>query len=104
MKIDFTQELKMYRGLPIVINPETNETATLKFAALEALMMTTGQDIGAVEILRRNELARKIWNAQEAVDIAIEDVSLIKSMIPLRFKDAIVIAAPALEMLEGGRV
>ncbi|WP_455918858.1 hypothetical protein [Ensifer canadensis] len=38
MKIDFTQELKMYRGMPIVINAETNETATLKFASVEALI------------------------------------------------------------------
>lgn len=104
MKIDFTQELKMYRGLPIVINPETNETATLKFAALEALMMTTGQDIGAVEILRRNELARKIWQSEGEIEISVEDVALIKDMVPARFKDAVVIAAPALEMLEGGRV
>lgn len=99
MKIDFTQELKMYRGLPIAIDPETNEMATLKIVSIEALMVSGSDNLKAEEILRRNNLARRIWESEAEIDVSVEDIVLIKSLIPIRFKDAIIIAAPALEAL-----
>lgn len=99
MKIDFTQELKMYRGLPIAIDPETNEMATLKIVSIEALMVSGSDNLKAEDILRRNNLARRIWESEAEIDVSVEDIVLIKSLIPIRFKDAIIIAAPALEAL-----
>ncbi|WP_455918859.1 hypothetical protein [Ensifer canadensis] len=51
-------------------------------------------------MLRRNDLARRIWESTEEIDVSAEDVVLIKALIPVRFKEAIIIAAPALEMLD----
>lgn len=89
----------MYRGLPIAIDPETNEMATLKIVSIEALMVSGSDNLKAEEILRRNNLARRIWESEAEIDVSVEDIVLIKSLIPIRFKDAIIIAAPALEAL-----
>lgn len=107
MKIDFSQELKSYNGKPIIMDAETHEAVTLGFVAMEALMHPPQSDdprtparLSAADAIARNELARNIFNAEGPLDLKAEDVALIKKLIPQRFV-APVIAAPALEMMEG---
>lgn len=101
MKVDFNQELKTYHNLPMRID-EKGTFATLKFVALEALMAPPQPDsakLSAEEILRRNDLCRRIWASTGPIDIDIETVALIKKLIPVRFCNEPILAAPALELL-----
>lgn len=102
IKIDFSTELKSFdgRGIAIAVNEAggAETIATLKWAAVEAVMHPSNEPLSASEIMRRFALATDIHNADGPLAVSVEDIALIRAMIPLRFPHP-VIAAPALKAL-----
>jgi hypothetical protein len=96
MKIDFSQELKTIEGgtlmRPKQIDKEVRQIpATLKWAAVEALLASGGVDkLSGEEKGRRYELALKVQEAKEAIDLSVDDVSFIKKLCDDHFAPLIV--------------
>lgn len=100
MKIDFNKTLVTYQDIPILLDPEKGEYWTLKFVSLEALMSPSKTTLTVSDILHRQELAKEIWKSVGELEVSPEDVSLIRSLIPERFKESLVISASALGALD----
>ena len=108
MKIDFNQELKTIEGDTLKRNKmldggtSVHVPATLKWAAIEALLSslpeekTSGEEKG-----RRYELALRIQEAAEPLDLSIEDIACVKKLCDANFAPLIV--GQTRRMLEGAK-
>lgn len=80
MKLDVSRVLLSLNNEPLKLPDSTN--ATLKWAAVEALMSTpTNETLAAAEKVTRFKLAQKVQNAEALVELSIEDVAKIKDLI-----------------------
>jgi hypothetical protein len=96
MKIDFNQELKTIEGSTLMRTKQEGNTitqlaATLKWAAVEALLASGGVDkLSGEEKARRYDLAVSIQQSDQALDLGVEDVSFIKKLCDEHFAPLIV--------------
>lgn len=97
MKIDFTQKFTDLDGAPILADDKPLTLGTVAVQALVA-QFPDEQHLEGVEKLRRYKLATMIYGASASVDIAVEDIALIKKLIGKGF--ATLIVGQALPMLE----
>ena len=95
MKINFTAELKTLGGESL--QPPT----TLKEVAVNALlaMLEDERHISGEDKAKRWLLATRIYSNPEGVDLAVEEVALIKNLIGKAYLPLIV--GQAWQMLEG---
>lgn len=105
MKIDFSQELKTIEGDILQRTRRkgdqiTEEPATLRWAAVEALltMPTQGTPTGE-EKGRRYELALKIQESNGSIDLGVDDVSFIKGICDDHFSPLVM--GQTRKLLEG---
>ena len=96
MKIDFNQELKTIEGETLFRSKAVDGAvveipATLKWAAIEALLATNPKDeLSGEEKGRRYELAIRVQEASTPVDLPVEDVALLKKLCDKHFAPLIV--------------
>ena len=95
MKIDFAQELKTIDGSPLMRNKNEGGVvitlpATLKWAAVEALLGSESDKLTGEEKGQRYELALTVQAATEPVDLPIEFVCLIRKLCDEFFAPLIV--------------
>jgi len=108
VKIDFNQEFKTIEGETLMRTRRvggtiTEEAATLRWAAVEALLTTpSGASVTADEKGRRYELALKIQSSPEALDLSVDDLSFIKGLCDEHF--APLVMGQTRKMLEGAGV
>ena len=100
MKRNFNVVLKDLKGEPI---KRDNKEMVLKDIAVDCLMapeMENGQmkRLNGQEHIRRYELAKKIYDAKESVDVDAEEISLIKTVISMNYNTFV--AGPALQIIE----
>lgn len=104
MIIDFNAELFGIGNIPLMIDEKSQ--ATLKDIVIQALSTPPADDgrgsgsITAAEQVRRYSLMVRIYDAKEPVDVKAEDVSLIKSLIPLAYPSP-AIGGAAIVALDG---
>ncbi len=105
MKIDFNQELKTIEGDVLQRtrrkdNAITEEPATLRWAAVEALLTTDSKvSLPGEEKAKRYELALKIQESNGSIDLGVDDVSFIKKICDAHF--APLVMGQTRKMLEG---
>ena len=95
-KIDFNVELKEFDGEGILdtrIGPDgaayavrdeqgNKKYLTLKLVSVRSLMFTQkGEDISGEDKLKRDDLASKIYDSEEALELTSEQITLIKNQI-----------------------
>lgn len=97
MKIDFNQELKTIEGNTLMRAKQEGGAvvelpATLKWAAVEALLATRGEQskLSGEEKAKRYDLALKIQESEGALELGVDDVSLIKKLCDENFAPLIV--------------
>jgi len=100
MKRNFNVVLKDLKGEPI---KRDNKEMVLKDIAVDCLMapeMEHGQmkRLNGQEHIKRYELAKKIYNAKEEVEVDAEEISLIKAVISMNYNTFV--AGPAMELIE----
>lgn len=81
MRIDVTQVLKTFQGVPMKDQNEKGEAvdATARMAIVNALLYPTQTEKGT-DKLTKFELARKV-HSTDVVDFSTEDVALIKERV-----------------------
>jgi len=105
MKIDFCQDLKTIYGDPLQRNMQkggkiVQETATLRWAAVEALLtMPANANPPAEEKAKRYELAIKIQESNGSLDLGVEDVAFVKKLCDEHFGPLVM--GQTRRMLEG---
>lgn len=100
MKLDLGKGLKDLEGMAIMAADE--EPATLRGVIIGALMaMYKGEDdLPGEEKLKRWELALKIKNAEDPVDLKSEEIVLIKKLVGKAY--GTIIVGNVWTALEGG--
>ena len=80
MKVDFNKELISFNGEPI---RENDKVITLAMICCNALINQTEEDarLPGEEKLRRFDLATVVYASKEPVNMKVEDISLIKTLI-----------------------
>ncbi|MCM2441200.1 hypothetical protein HGO34_15870 [Agrobacterium vitis] len=102
MKIDFTQKLLSLDGLPMNGAPLGVEgDTTLSHVAVAALMMTfpDEQHLAGTAKFERYQLARRVHDVKEPVDLKVEEVALLKDLIGRAFSPSVI--GPAYSLLDG---
>jgi hypothetical protein len=105
MKIDFNQELKTIEGETLQRarrkgNQVVEEPATLRWAAVEALLTVPPKDtLPGEEKARRYDLALKIQESNGSIDLSVDDISFIKTLCDGHF--APLVMGQTRLMLEG---
>ena len=96
MKIDFNQELKTIEGDTLMRQKReagavVEIPATLKWAAVEALLTTGPKDQApGEEKARRYDLALSIQESEGPIDLGVDDLSFIKKLCDNHFTPLIV--------------
>lgn len=102
MKINFTKQLKDLSGNSIYepgVKEGEQHAVTLAFVCSAALMQGGDQQkMGWEEKLKRYELALKIRNAKGAIDIPVEDVTMIKKSLSVM---PVLYCGQSIKMIEG---
>ena len=98
MKIDFSKELIGYDGEPL---KEGGKILTLAMICCNALMNQTEEDakLPGEEKLRRFDLATVVYASKEPLDVKVEDISLLKTLVGKLYGPIVV--GPVWKMLEG---
>jgi hypothetical protein len=107
MKIEFAQELSTIEGVTLmrrrldhVSNQTVDEPATLRWAAVEALLtVLPDRPISAGDKARRFELALKIQSTSEPIDLSVDELSFIKGLCDSHFPPLVM--GQTRRMLEG---
>lgn len=101
MKIDFSQAIKGLNGevLQMATKEGATEDAILSKIVIEAMMGTYEDERGlsGVEKVKRYSLCEKINGAAE-VDVPVEDLSLIKSLVGKAYP--VVLVGPTYKLLD----
>lgn len=105
MKIDFSQNILGLDGKPFRLTDEDGSPfATLKDVAITALSLLTPAErergISATDQARRYALMVRIYDAPAEIDLPAEDISLIKSLVPVAYPSPR-FGGPALKLLDG---
>lgn len=79
MKIDMSKVLVSFKGEPLVDGPEPILLRDILVNALNAPDNKTNPD--GKEKQRRYHLAQKIWGALEPIDLSVDDLSLLKTLV-----------------------
>ncbi len=102
MKIDFTQKLVNLRGKPLKHNDKDDKEVqtTLRDVCSEAMLAVTDKDKneGGKARYERWELAGKIINTGNVVELKTEEISTIKERVGMIYGPAIV--GPVYDLLE----
>ena len=98
MKIDFSKQLIGYDGEPL---EEGKKVITLAMICCNALMNQTEEDakLPGEEKLRRFDLASMVYAGKGPVDLKVEDVAQLKTLIGKLYGPLVV--GPAWKLLEG---
>ena len=101
MKIDFTQTLKMISGEVMKDMNEKNEAvdATIKMAVVNALLAPQKEEDTGINKIKKYELAKMIYKAEEEVDVTAEDITMIKKAVEKAFPSPMIVGQVN-EMLE----
>lgn len=102
MKINFNQELSQINGQPLLDADTSGEgrdikQATMKNVVVNALMFPVQEDNGETKLKKYN-LANKIYQADDAVEITIDDAVVIKKAVGKGYGPAVV--GPIFNLLE----
>lgn len=104
MKIDFSQKLLDLSGKPM--EREKGHDATLSSVCVEALLLPREEDKGLpmADKLKRGRLAEKLYLKDDAspatIDVTVEEVNLMQSLIAKSYGTLVVMRA--YDLLEGG--
>jgi len=105
MNIKFSQELKTIEGDSLQRSRRKGDEivevpATLRWAAVEALLTTASNEkTTGEEKARRYELAIRIQEAHEDLDLSVDDISFIKNLCDAHFPPLVM--GQTRRMLEG---
>ena len=101
MKIDFTQNLKTLGDTAMKDVDERGEAidATLKMAAVNALLAPQKDGETGVEKIKKYELAKMIFKAEGEIDVTADEVVMIKKAADKAFPSPMIVGQIN-EMLE----
>jgi hypothetical protein len=99
MKIDLTQELKTFDGVPMRLSEEDDSPVTLKFVVADALLTQLPDDSTTKGLAYRLYTLAHLVNKGGEVDIEAGDVEMIKERIE-RIRSPMVVGQ-SWDMLEG---
>ena len=98
MKVNIDQDIKTFNGIKISGNLYP-EGMKLKDVCIEALLsQDPNEKTPAAKKIERYELSKKIWKAENSIDLTIEEIGQIKQLTGNVFAPLIV--GRAYEMLE----
>ena len=100
MQVDFSKEFKQFDGKVIQESPDKPDAFTLRTASINGLMFKGEQEkLSGEEQMKRFDLSTLIYASTEPLDIASEQIVLIKEQIAKIYTPIIV--GQAWKMLEG---
>ena len=100
MKIDFNASVKRIDGQPLIETNQQGEAvqATFKVVVVNAVLAPSKNDDGVMKV-RKYQLAHRVYDASEAMEISLDEAKLIKDCITATYGPLIVGQVDAL--LEG---
>jgi hypothetical protein len=96
MKVDFTKILTTLSGEPLIVNGASMTLALTATEGLLAAPKSGEKPLAATAALKRYELAKRIHDAREAIDITTEEASDIKNAVAVVWTPLVVGQACAL--------
>jgi hypothetical protein len=100
MQVNFDQKLLNLDGTEVV-NPNDKEPTLLRGIAVTALLaqFEDERSLSGEDKLKRWELALKIKNGEDPIELSVEEISLVKKLIGKGF--VVLVVGQAWKMLEG---
>lgn len=95
MLLKVSTVLTQYNGTPLM---DGNVEATVRDAIVNAVLAPTQGDNGVMK-MKKDELARKVYNAKEEVELTAEEVVIVKERVGEAF--APIIVGQVWRLLEG---
>lgn len=100
MKVDFSKEILSFEGKAMLT--DENKPVTLGLVAINALVPNVDEGrISGLEQVRRAELAEKIYQSKEPIEIPDADRELLKNLIHLAYQKNNLIVYRAYPLLDG---
>jgi len=101
MLVKVSETLKTFDGQAMMDNDGHGNAinATLKLVLINALLSPTDKESG-IDKVKKYELAKKIYRAEDDVELTVEEVALCKKRVGEVFPNPIVVGQ-VFELLEG---